>query len=52
MRLLIGDERHRGDLTGPVATLAVVLQDGEDVFVKSGWLLLVLSKSIGEGQPH
>lgn len=33
-RLLVGHERHRSDFAGPVATLAVVLQDGKNVFVE------------------
>ena len=32
--LCVGDERHRCDLTGTVANLAVVLQDGKYVAIK------------------
>jgi len=36
LRLRVGDERHRSDLAGAMADLAVVLEDREDVAIKGG----------------
>jgi hypothetical protein len=32
--LLVGEERHRGRFAGPVATLAIPLQNGRDILVE------------------
>src|ERR1700735_181866 len=33
-RVLVGNERHRGDLAAAVATLAMLLKDGENIAVE------------------
>ena len=52
-RLLVGHQRHGCDFTRTMATLAVVLEEGQDVFIESGsWFCRVRRERQPQPEPR